>query len=161
MKHCAQWQFNREHGVYTAQYREYIKMVKEIGEKTNNNTNWCEWKIIAPKSEQIFRKLHGWTRESNFARPHASTCSLVLSHFPFVAPLHFSLKYQRLILHGITFVYQGLLFSLFFRRSVSCSSIPLYLCNSNCFFSEIIQHQIHGFHNCRFPQQSVCAHFSL
>lgn len=60
-----------ENGVYTAQYREYIKMVKEIGGKTNNNTNWCEWKIIAPKSEQIFRKLHGWTRESNFARPPA------------------------------------------------------------------------------------------
>lgn len=59
-------------GVYTAQY---IKMVNEIGGKTrtnNNNNDWCEWKIIAPKSEQICRKLHGWTLNKRIElRPHA------------------------------------------------------------------------------------------
>lgn len=146
---------------------------KNVGEwdwgKTKSN-NWCEWKIIVPKSEQILRKLHGWTTE-NRTWPARSPRSLVLSHFSFVTPLQCShvskthITRYYFCLSGITF--RSLVFFCCRCCCTVSSCFTLSIRNSNCCFSEIIQHQIHGFHNCRFPEQSVlltlfvCAHFSI
>lgn len=138
MKHCSQSQFNVERCV---QY--IVKMVNEIGEKYEQQQLMRMKNHCAKYSESYMDEQENRTARS--FSPLSLHCSQVSN-------THITRYY--FCLSGITFL------SFFFLRcSVSCSSTPS-ICN--CFFSEIIQHQIHGFHNCRFPEQSVvCPLFDL
>lgn len=137
-------------------------MVSEIEEdrKKKNNNNWSEWKIIVPKSEQIFQKLHGWTKESNLVRVYSFVrllaCSLASSLALFSPSLIASIKesYYTVLFSSIRDY-----FSLFSLLTISLSPPSTFHSLGNLFNIRFITLKIAVSPNNLFSP--FCAHFSI